>query len=60
MTFIHAPVRDSLYRLSYSIPDRDLELEGLVRAGPQPIHGPITTRVTLLNLRRLVLQGVSA
>ena len=51
MIFIHAPVRDSLYRLSYSVPDRDLELEGLGRAGPQPIHGPITTRVTLLNLR---------
>ena len=32
MTFIHVPVRDSLYRLSYSVPDRDLELEGQGRA----------------------------
>jgi hypothetical protein len=37
---------------SHPVPHRDLE--------GQPIHGPVTTRVTLPNLRRLVFQGVSA
>jgi hypothetical protein len=52
MAFIHATAGDAPIAFSFPVPNRDVER--------QLMHTPITTPVTLPNLRWFEFQGVSA